>query len=247
MGAMVLLAAAAIFFLVKEAEDKHAENQARTPPSAGEGKSGYSHIFGNAYFRRMALLGLVGTGSFSALHTLWAGPWMVTVLGMNRDQTARILFLFNLCTMLTYLAVAWWAPRYVFREGKQGPLVTRAIGIGLFCAILLQAAMLATTASWGWLLWIGFAVFITVAALVQTSVSLSFPTASVGRANSAYNLMVFIGIFAIQWGIGVLIDIFENLGASSSTAMRGAFAVCVALQAASLLAFLLNRAQPDKS
>jgi MFS family permease len=245
MGALVLLVAAAIFFLVKEAEDKHAENPTHAP--ADEGKSGYRHIFGAAYFRRMALVGLVGTGSFSALHTLWAGPWMVTVLGMSNEQTARILFLFNLCTMLTYFAVAWWAPRYVFRNGKQGPTVTRAIAIGLSGGILLQTVMLCTTASWSWVLWTGFAVFVTVAALVQTSVSLSFPTASVGRANSAYNLMVFIGVFAIQWGIGVLIDVFEQMGASPSTAMRAAFGVCVALQAASLLAFLLNRAQPDKS
>jgi hypothetical protein len=80
--------------------------------------------------------------------------------------------------------------------------------------------------------------------VVQTSVSLSFPTALAGRANSAYNLMVFIGIFTVQWGIGVLIDTFEGFGANSSTAMRAAFAVCIALQAAALIAFLLNPAQP---
>jgi MFS family permease len=247
MGAMVMLAAAAIFFLLKEAEDTHAENHPQPSSPVNSGKSGYGHIFGDAYFRRMALLGLVGTGSFGALHTLWAGPWMVTVLGMSKQQTAQILFLSNLCTMLTYLALAWWAPRHVFRGDKQGRTVTRAIAAGMLGAIVVQAAIVATTASWSWVLWIAFAVSITVSTLVQTSVSLSFPTASSGRANSAYNLMVFIGIFAIQWGVGVLIDIFQRLGASSPTAMRAAFAVCGALQAVGLIAFIMNRAQPVRT
>jgi predicted MFS family arabinose efflux permease len=249
MGAMVVLAAAAIFFLLRQAEEAHEKSrpQADLPPDAGN--SSYGHIFRNAYFRRLALLGLVSTGSFSAIHTLWAGPWMVTVLGMSKQQTAEILFVSNLCMMLGYLALSWWAPRHVFREGRPGSMATRAIAIGLLGAIIVQTAMVTMNAGWAWILWIAFAVFITVSTLIQTSVSLSFPTASAGRANSAYNLMVFIGIFTVQWGIGVLIDTFEGLGATSSTAMRASFAVCIALQAAALVAFLLNgatpRAQPE--
>lgn len=243
MSAMVLLAAAAIFFLVKNAEGAGAKNQQQLSSSTlHAGPSGYGHIFGDPYFRRLALLGLVSNGSFSALHTLWAGPWMVTVLGMSKQQTAQILFLFNLCTMLAYLVLSWWAPRHVFRDGKQDGRVTRAITAGMLGAITVQAAMLTTTAAWSWVLWIVFAVFITVSTIVQTSVSLSFPTASAGRANSAYNLMVFIGIFAVQWGIGILIDAFEAYGLLPSTAMRAAFGVCIALQAAALVAFLRNRA-----
>jgi hypothetical protein len=49
-------------------------------------------------------------------------------------------------------------------------------------------------------------------------------------------------------GIGVLIDTFEDLGATSSTAMHASFTVSIALQAAALIAFLLSgatsRAQP---
>lgn len=238
MGALVMCAAAAIFFLVKEVEETHAPDH-----SLAAGGSGYGHIFGSAYFRRLALLGMLSTGSFGALHTLWAGPWMMTVLGMSKQETANILFLFNLSLMATYMLVAWWAPRRLFREGKQDRKVIRAIAVGVLGAIVVQTAMVATTAPLAWLLWIAFAVFITVATLIQTSVSLSFPAALAGRANTAFNLMVFLGVFAMQWGIGLLIDAFESYGASTATAMRSAFGVCIAVQVAALITFLIDRAQ----
>jgi predicted MFS family arabinose efflux permease len=244
MAGMVVLAATMIFIVLKRAEEAHAKSRSPTDPQPDAGNIGYGHIFRNAYFRRLALLGLVCSGSFSAMHTLWAGPWMVTVLGISRPQTAQILFAFNLCMMLSYVALSWWAPRQIFREGRPGAPATRAIAIGLLGAIIVQTAIVTLHAGWAWIFWIPFAVFITVTTVVQTSVSLSFPTALAGRANSAYNLMVFIGIFTVQWGIGVLIDTFEGFGANSSTAMRAAFAVCIALQAAALIAFLLNPAQP---
>ena len=86
---------------------------------------------------------------------------------------------------------------------------------------------------------------VTVATLVQTHVSMSFPSALAGRANTAFNLLTFVGAFLFQWGIGVFIDIFQGHGATPAQAMQRAFAVCLALQAAALLAFVLNKSQRD--
>ena len=80
---------------------------------------------------------------------------------------------------------------------------------------------------------------------LTTGVSLAFPVALAGRANSAFNLLVFAGSFAVQWGVGLLIDLFGTFGASPAGAMRGALAVCVAGQAVALLAFVMNRAKPN--
>jgi hypothetical protein len=55
--------------------------------------------------------------------------------------------------------------------------------------------------------------------------------------------MVFSGAFAVQWGLGVLIDAFGQYGFSPAKAMRAAFGVCVALEAAALIYFAWNRSQ----
>jgi predicted MFS family arabinose efflux permease len=249
MSGMILASAVAIYFLLGKPEavqDNAKSGRAKAPSAQATGNAplGYTHIFADPYFRRMGLLGIVNHGSFSALQTLWAGPWMMTVLGMSKQETAQILFAFNFCLMLAYLAMSWWAPKHVSLTGGRGIPALRVIAIGIGGAIAVQIMMLMTSASWSWTLWIILAVCVTVTTLTQTGVSLSFPVALAGRANSAFNLLVFAGSFMIQWGIGLLIDLFGNFGASPSNAMRAAVAVCVACQAAALAVFVLGRTQP---
>jgi MFS family permease len=246
MSGMIVATSIAIFFLLRKLEA--AQGTPKAPPAQANAaplaQLGYAHIFSNPYFRRMGLLGIVNHGSFSALQTLWVGPWMMTVLEMSKQATAQALFVFNLCMMLAYVAMSWWAPRHVSHAKGPGIPAMRVIALGIGGAVLVQAVMLMISAPWSWALWLILAVCVTVTTLTQTGVSLSFPVALAGRANSAFNLMVFIGSFAIQWGIGLLIDLFGSYGMTAPDAMRAAFGVCVAMQAAALAVFVLGRAQP---
>ncbi|HEV2609325.1 MAG TPA: MFS transporter [Noviherbaspirillum sp.] len=247
MSGMILLCAAAIFFLLRKVEISYAIPQTPTASGAKAETPGYLQVFRHPYFRRVAVLGVINHGSFIALQTLWAGPWMNTVLGMDKDQTAQILFIFNFCLMLTYLCLAWWAPRKVSQDGSRGWPVIRAIIVGLIGTVLTQAAIVFITAPWAWMLWLPFAFFVTVTTLVQTSVSLSFPSALAGRANSAFNFLLFVGAFIMQWGVGLLIDLLQATGAAPADAMRGAFGICLLLQIATLIGFIANRSQPRQA
>lgn len=256
MAALIVLAAAAIFFLLAPAEKKmmasfsasHDSNpESGATGESGHGQEGYAHIFGNPFFRRLAPLGAINQGTFVALQTLWAGPWMVTVLGMSVERTSQVLFMFNFSLMLSYLWLSWWAPRHLSYGGHRGIPVLKVVTIGLSGAILVQAAMLMTSHPLSWLLWIALAAFVSLGMLVATYVSLSFPPSLAGRANSAYNLLLFIGAFVAQWGIGVLIDMFQRNGASQADAMRAALGVSLGLQIASLAAFVVNRAKPSRA
>ena len=238
VAALLLATSAAIFFLLRDAE--------RSFPPAAHGATaddgGYARIFGNAYFWRMGVLGLVNHGIFFALQTLWAGPWMTTVLGKTQQQTGEILFVFNLVLMLSYLLLGWSAPRLVAR----GWNVHRLIAIGIAGMLLAQGAMLLTTAPSAWLLWLPLALCVPVTTLVQAHVGMAFPAALAGRANSAYNLQLFIGAFATQWGFGLLVDALKGQGAGAVDAFRIALGVALALQAAALLFFIMNRALPQE-
>lgn len=205
--------------------------------SAGDAP-GYGAIFADPYFRRMALLGAVHQGGFMALQSLWAGPWMMTVLGMSVEQTSQVLFLFNLALLVAYLGLSWWAPRYVAYGQRAGLPVLRVVAVGLSISVLVQALMVLLPYQSSWWLWIVFAIVITVTTLSQTHVSLAFPTALVGRANSAFNLTLFVGAFSVQWGIGLLVDLFVAQGWQSATAMRMAVACYLLLQVFALWRFM---------
>jgi hypothetical protein len=112
---------------------------------------------------------------------------------------------------------------------------------GLPLSLVLLASNLAygpEAGAWNWALWCVACTFVTVS---QPAVGAAFPAAFAGRALSAFNLVIFAGVFSIQWGIGLLIDAALAFGASETNAFRialGAFAVC----SAASYAWLFGRA-----
>ncbi len=234
----LLLSALLVYSRLRAVEQSMAPH---APPVTTGAGTGYLLIFRDRYFRRMALLGAVHQGGFMALQSLWAGPWMVTVLGMSVEQTSQVLFVFNFCLMLSYLVLSWWAPRHVSYGQRRGLPVLRVVAIGLGLSVALQLLIVLLPYSWSWVLWIAFGVVITVTTLAQTHVSLAFPPALAGRANGAFNLTLFIGAFSVQWGIGLLVDLFAARGWSPSTAMRMALGCYLLVQAYALAMFIGNR------
>ena len=265
MAMLLVMVSAAIFFSLRSVERRFREQAladaqasagdaagkaARTAANNGDASpakapapddGGYRRIFGTPYFWRLAVLGLVNHGIFSALQTLWAGPWMTTVLGKTPAQAGQILFALNLVLMLGFLALGWALPRLLAR----GWNVHRMIGIGMAGMLLSQAAMLFAGGPQAWLLWLLLAAFVPVVSLVQSHAGLAFPAALAGRANSAYNMHLFIGAFGAQWGFGLLVDAFKSTGLLPADAFRATLVIAVLLQAASLAFFAFSRAQPD--
>jgi hypothetical protein len=85
----------------------------------------------------------------------------------------------------------------------------------------------------------------TTIALAQPSVGLAFPAELAGRALSAYNLVIFAGVFCMQWGIGLLIDGFAAFGWPKSMAFQAAVAVFLAIGMLSYVNFIVgNRKTP---
>lgn len=239
VAAALLLAALLLFTQLRDVErSMSAHGPSGRDKDAGPG---YLAIFRDPYFRRMALLGAVHQGGFMAMQSLWAGPWMVKVLGLSVQQTSQVLFLFNFCLMLSYLALSWWAPRRISYGHRPGLPVLHVVTAGLALSVIVQALMVALPYAWSWVLWIAFGVVITVTTLGQTHVSLAFPVALAGRANSAFNLMLFIGAFCVQWGIGLLVDLFSSFGWSDASSMRMALACYLFVQLLALWVFARNR------
>ena len=55
---------------------------------------------------------------------------------------------------------------------------------------------------------------------------------------SAYNLAIFSGVFAVQWGIGLVIDAFSALGWSEPDRYRAAMGVFLLCCVLAYLGFL---------
>ena len=60
----------------------------------------------------------------------------------------------------------------------------------------------------------------TFVALAQPAVGMAFPPALAGRALSAYNLVIFCGVFVVQWGIGLAGGRLRRAGLETVDAFR---------------------------
>ena len=82
-------------------------------------------------------------------------------------------------------------------------------------------------------------------ALAQPAVGMAFPPHLAGRALSAYNLVVFAGIFVVQWGIGLLVDAGRGLGLGNAQAYQMALACFGVTSVVSWVFFILKK--PDQA
>ncbi|MBL8326914.1 MAG: MFS transporter [Rubrivivax sp.] len=194
----------------------------------GEGGGGYREIVRHPLFTRTAPAGFFIYGGMIAVQALWAGPWLTRVAGLDAAGAARGLFAINLAMLIAFMTWGAVMPRLAAR----GIHAMRLMRLGLPLALLVLVGNIAlgpAAGAWHWAAWCVACTFVTVS---QPAVGAAFPAALAGRALSAFNLVIFSGVFSIQWGIGLLVDAALALGASDVGAFRAAFAVFAACSVA---------------
>ncbi|MDO9438009.1 MFS transporter [Hydrogenophaga sp.] len=218
LAALLVLSMVAIAFIVPHWR----QPESPAPNPAAKPALGYGAIWRHPYFRQMLPIGIVNYGGMIAVQTLWAGPWMVNVAGYTPQQAAAGLFAINLSMLCAFWLWGMASPLLV----RRGVLPERLIAFGLPLSFVVLGAILWLGAHAGWPLWAMYCVSCTVVSLSQPAVALALPAEAAGRVLSAYNLAIFAGVFAVQWGIGVLIDALGAwAGGSEPERYRGAIAI----------------------
>ena len=190
--------------------------------------TGYSEVWRNRYFWRMTPVGFFSYGGMVAIQTLWAGPWLTQVGGWTSIEAATGLFGINLTMLLTFWTWGLITPKLSRNGIHPNLLITWGLplSMGVMCLLIIGADQLA---GWTAVVLALFCLTSSFVSLAQPAVGQAFPATSAGRALSAYNLVIFSGIFVVQWGIGLAVDLFKSLGwgtvASFQAAMTG-FLIC---------------------
>lgn len=198
------------------------------------GAQGYGMVWRHPYFQRVAPLGFFVYGGMVAMQTLWAGPWMQDVAGYTPLESATGLFWINVSMLCAFWSWGMVNP-WLLRRGWHVNGLMKA-GIPLSLLVLLGIIVAGPRAGGG--AWALFCVSCTFVALTQPAVAMAFPQALAGRALSAYNLVIFAGVFAVQWSIGLAVDAFAAAGWSTVGSFQAAMAVYLACNAGAYVYFL---------
>lgn len=180
---------------------------------------GYREIFRHPYFIRLAPLAFTVYGGLVAVQSLWAGPWLTVVGGRSAAEAARGLFAINLSMLFAFLGWGIAMPHLT----QRGWQVDRLIALGVPLALVLLFGIVWQGARAGPAWWAVWCVSCTFVSLSQPAVAQAFPAAAAGRALSAFNLVIFAGVFCVQWGIGLAIDALQAMGWPPVGAYQAAF------------------------
>ena len=210
------------------------------PVPAATAGQGYASIVRHPLFAAMAPLGFFLYGGMIAVQSLWAGPWLTRVALQTPAQAAQGLFAINLAMLCAFFAWGALMPRLA----RQGIDASRLMAWGVPLPLLVLALNVVLGADAGaahWALWCVACTFVSVS---QPAVGAAFAPQQAGRALSAFNLVIFSGVFCVQWGMGLTVDALRGAGLAEADAFRAAFAGLGLCSALSYGWFLWARASP---
>ncbi len=242
LAGMILLSMAAIAWIVPVLRDN-----VSSPSTIGQSSGvvavplkavGYGPVWRSRYFRKMAPLAFFNYGGMVAVQTLWAGPWMIRVTGDTPLQSATGLFYINASMLVTFWSWGMVNP-WLARHGWHA---TRLIAWGVPLSLATLTFNIVAGSATGWPGWALFCVTTSVMGLAQPAVGMSFHASLAGRALSAYNLVIFAGVFVVQWSLGLLVDGFASLGLTQVASFQAAMSVFLCCCMAAYAYFLSVKA-----
>ena len=165
--------------------------------------SGVATIFCTRYFWSIALACMLVLGTMLAFQSLWAATWMRDVGGMHdRIAIGNVLVAFNVGMTAGFLLGGVLGDRLEQRG------VAPEHTLAAYCAIALLAQcwlMLAPTTmphlAWGLYSFGSNALVLTFSTMAR-----QFAPSLTGRVNTSLNLLGFGSAFALQWGIGMVLN-----------------------------------------
>jgi predicted MFS family arabinose efflux permease len=161
-------------------------------------------------FLRLAIC--LGASQFAsvALQTLWIATWLRDVAGYTPAEVARGLLAVNVAMIVGYLGFGRAAD--ALQRRARNPLPLLIAGVGLSSATL---ALLIVGAK-SLVLWLLFVAGGTSVVLAYSILSRRYPKAMAGRVNTAVNVAGFVGMFAGQWGVGLVLDLWPQSGTGTN-------------------------------
>jgi MFS family permease len=195
-----------------------------------------SDVWKNKFFRSTIPLGLFNYGGIMAVQTLWAGPWMIRVAGYDSLESATGLFWINATMLIAFFIWGYILPKI----NKLGMDTMKLIKFGLPISYLSLLVIIISGENAGAIHFVIYILSSIVLSLTQPAVAMRFPTSLAGKSLTSFNLLIFLGTFIMQWGIGLIIDLSQFFGKSEIQSFQISFFIYLVICILCYLYFILN-------
>ncbi len=205
-------------------------------------------IMRDGYFWRMLPFFAAQQATFIAVQTLWIGPWLRDVAGLDPAARGQVMFWVALAMTLGFLSsgvVAGLATRIGVSNFATGTVVLSAF-------VAMTGALAAVSADWLPLwtalpLWCAFGFLGSYVIVYYPVLTKAFPLEVSGRVTTSVNFLMFSTVFAVQWGVGRVLDLFapNATGGYAPAGYACALLLLTVLQVAAVVWLLVSPAVPQ--
>jgi MFS family permease len=193
-------------------------------------------------FLKIAPVSVIGMGSGMSIQTLWTGPFLRDVAGLDQAHAAQVQFVLAVALTAGFMLTGIVADRL------------QRFGISLARTMIWSTALYVVCLGWlaaglapaSPLLWIAFGLICLTTVLAYPIISADFPVEKSGRVNALLNAVVFGLTFVIQAGTGWIIDLWPkgSDGHYPPVAYQWSFGILAVLLAVTLVWYAIPVRQP---
>mgnify|MGYP001250920605 CR=1 FL=1 len=235
LAGITLIVALVIWLVVPEKPDSRASG------SLAQQISVVGRILRSGYFWRIVPLLTFQQCAYIGIQTLWAGPWLRDIAGMDATDRANVLFLTAAAMTVGFFTTGMVAA--VMRRFGYGDFHAATGAAVIFCAVMGIITFLQPANVTLW--WMLFGYFGAYGIVYFPPLAQAFTPELAGRVTTTANFVTFGTIFLGQWGIGRIVDLWPRTAHGyAPEGYTWAFALLIALQIVALIWLFLFRARP---
>ena len=238
LAAVTVLSSLVLWFWVPERSARQDDGKTLLPQLKE-----LAALMGDPAFQRLALCVGASQAAAVALQTLWVAAWLRDVAGYDRNGVAFGLLIVNLGMIVGFIGFGRAADALARAGRSPFPLI---VG-GVACASVALGLIILGVRTGALGLWFVFVAAATAVVLAYSLLSRRYPREMAGRANTAANVVGFVGMFCGQWGIGLVLDRWPQTATGyAPEAYPWALGMVWAVQLAGLIWLLTGRKLLEK-
>ena len=195
-------------------------------------------VFRSRIFWNIAPLAAISQGANMAINGLWMKTWLRDVVGLGNDNVAQLLFAMMLAFISGFLTLGLLAERL----SQIFDIRLNSISVfGMTLFLLIQGTMVFGGFGNPLILVLLLGFFGTASVLVYAGYAQIFPKHLSGRVSTILNLLVFISAFILQWGFGIIIEMWPATKAGyDPESYQAAICLLFLLQVSGLIWYFLS-------
>lgn len=234
LTAVAVFMAAMVYFVVPQRKDTKPSDE-----SWSDAISGVKRVFASPLFWRVAPLCVTSQAAFLGIQSLWLGPWFYDVLKLDAGATADALFWVAAAMVMSYIFLAWVTKFF----GDRGVGAIKISVTGMVIFLIVQGLIFAEVVPVTVVTWMIWAFTATYGIVCYAGLTQRFPIALAGRVVTGINVLAFFSAFLVQWGVGLIIDLWPmtESGGFHPDGYRWAFGLVAAVQLIAFVWFLSFR------